>query len=264
MNLNTLLTIKWYFLFILTTLTLVQSLGAQCNHSCNFPFDKNDIIFPFDITTTECGASTLSPEYLNPPYAKPTFNIDGCDKITCNYVDTYSPTEEGPACFKILRKWTVIDWCQYNNEKVSGKWTHTQIIKVIDYSSPVFKDSSDDLIIENVNLDSENSYVEIIREAEDCSPDLKYSFKIDLFNNGIIDQTGNSSNASGNYPIGNHKISFSVEDGCGNKGFCSFFFKIKETNTAAALSAKTKSYRNRTKMPNKNYDGNKIEKLQKN
>ena len=264
MNSNTLLTIRWCFLIILTTLILVQSLGAQCNHSCNFPFDKNDIIFPFDITTTECGVSTLSPEYLNPPYDKPTFNIDDCDKITFNYVDTYSPTE-GPACFKILRKWTVIDWCQYNKEKVSGKWTHTQTIKVIDYSPPVFKDGSDDLIIENLSLDSENSYVEIIREAEDCSPDLKYSFKIDLFHNGVIDHTGNSFNASGNYPIGNHKISFSVEDGCGNKGFCSFFFKIKKTNTpATSLSTKSKSYSNNTKMHDKNHDTNIIDKLQKN
>ena len=34
--------------------------------------------------------------------------------------------------FKILRKWTVIDWCTFNENDENSFVTHTQVIKVID------------------------------------------------------------------------------------------------------------------------------------
>jgi len=245
MNLNTLQTIKWYLLSLLTTFLVVQNLSAQCSNICSIPFDENDIIYPFDITTSEASVNTLKPEYLNPPYNKPTLNIDNCDKIDYQYKDTFESTE-GPSCFKILRKWTVIDWCQFKpnaplqNGNTIGKWTHTQTITVIDFTPPVFTDCPNDLIFENTSISSENTFVELIKNAQDISQDLKYSYEIDLFNNGNIDLSGKSNNASGNYPKGKHKVSFTAEDRCGNRNHCSFFIQIKENDrTTASLSKKS-------------------------
>ena len=45
------------------------------------------------------------------------------------------------ACYKIMRTFTVINWCTYNPGSSgwngSGKWVHKQIIKVVDQEAPV-------------------------------------------------------------------------------------------------------------------------------
>ena len=45
-------------------------------------------------------------------------------------------------------------------------------------------------------------------------------------NNGSINLSGNSNDASGYYDLGTHKITFTVEDGCNNFTTCSFKFTI--------------------------------------
>jgi hypothetical protein len=42
------------------------------------------------------------------------------------------------ACFKILRRWTVIDWCQYDPLTGEGLWEYVQVIKVHDEDGPEF------------------------------------------------------------------------------------------------------------------------------
>ncbi|MFN8329769.1 MAG: hypothetical protein U0T81_00880 [Saprospiraceae bacterium] len=46
-------------------------------------------------------------------------------------------TIEPDACFKILRHWTVIDWCQYDPfiDPNVGRWEALQVIKVRDETS---------------------------------------------------------------------------------------------------------------------------------
>jgi hypothetical protein len=63
-----------------------------------------------------------------------------CSLVGAQYEDQSfsfnNPTS--PACFKILRKWTVIDWCQPLEE---GGYSYldslTQEIKVVDNIAPV-------------------------------------------------------------------------------------------------------------------------------
>ena len=42
------------------------------------------------------------------------------------------------ACFKILREWSVIDWCQYDPQTGTGLWHYIQVIKVHDENGPTF------------------------------------------------------------------------------------------------------------------------------
>ena len=69
-------------------------------------------------------------------------------------------------------------------------------------------------------------------EAEDlCATNLNYSYVIDAFADGVSDGTaftGNSNDASGNYPLGTHLISWAVEDGCGNITSCAYTFTVED------------------------------------
>jgi hypothetical protein len=49
--------------------------------------------------------------------------------------DIFDFSNADQACFKILRTWTVMDWCQLNTPTV-GIWTHIQVIKVMNSVAP--------------------------------------------------------------------------------------------------------------------------------
>ena len=212
-----------------------QSICIQTITVINsYPFDVNDIVYPRNLTTSECGTSALTPEHLPHPYSKPILNKDDCDQVTMTYKDTYHSVS-GPACFKILREWTVIDKCQLNsnavpdvNGNIPGQWKYTQTIKVLDFTPPTFVTCPKDITIETLEANCEKTYVELTSKAMDCSPDLSYHYEIDLFNDGDIDKTGLTNNASDQFPMGYHKILFTVTDGCGNLASHSYFFLIKD------------------------------------
>ncbi|MFN8338504.1 MAG: hypothetical protein U0T36_05740 [Saprospiraceae bacterium] len=46
--------------------------------------------------------------------------------------DLIFPFTTNGACYKIIRKWTVIDWCQVDENGDNLTWTHEQEIKVMD------------------------------------------------------------------------------------------------------------------------------------
>ena len=94
--------------------------------------DPNDgVIWPCDETITIC------PDELTVNY--PTIFDDNCSLIGVTYDDTRFDFVDG-ACYKILREWTVIDWCHYDVNTGAGLWTHTQVIKVIDSEGAAFDD----------------------------------------------------------------------------------------------------------------------------
>ncbi|MDQ3015618.1 MAG: T9SS type A sorting domain-containing protein [Bacteroidota bacterium] len=93
--------------------------------------DPNDgVIWPCDVTLTSC------PETLE-GLGEPVINDDNCSIIGVAYEDHQYDIADG-SCYKILREWKIIDWCQYNSETGFGIWTYTQIIKVTDTTGPTF------------------------------------------------------------------------------------------------------------------------------
>lgn len=50
--------------------------------------------------------------------------------------DVYTFSNADNACYKILRTWKVIDWCQLNTQ-TRWIWTHIQVIKVMNATAPV-------------------------------------------------------------------------------------------------------------------------------
>ncbi|MBL0101272.1 MAG: hypothetical protein IPP49_15610 [Saprospiraceae bacterium] len=78
----------------------------------------------------QSNAATLLPAALGSPIL-----TDGaCSLVGAQYEDQVfsfnNPTS--PACFKILRTWTVIDWCHPLTGGGYQTWKYVQEIKVID------------------------------------------------------------------------------------------------------------------------------------
>jgi hypothetical protein len=92
------------------------------------PFDG--VQWPCDVIITNC-----PDDFSNT--GEPIIYSDACSLIGVNYEDTRFEISNG-ACYKILREWKVIDWCQYDPVSGYGLWSYTQVIKVHDDDAPVF------------------------------------------------------------------------------------------------------------------------------
>ena len=202
-----------------------------------------------------CGNSDTSPD--NPQLGRPELvngGDDNCALIIVDYKDEVY-TVEPDACYKIIRTWIVIDWCQYDPARGGddGRWEYVQIIKVQDREDPVVNCEIGPC--EPAEKDTNGicfGHIELTVDAEDeCTPDdwLNYEYKIDLNNDGtydafsgpakpgsaafnydnpFADDAKNSTDASGTYPIGVHRISWFIEDGCGNVGTCDTVFVVED------------------------------------
>jgi len=190
------------------------------------PFEEADISWPKDATVYECESNT-GPEITGTV----GYNDDLCSLVAVTYKDqVFSVVDD--ACIKILRKWTVIDWCTFNDNQPysSGYWEHTQVIKLMNTDAPVFTDVCTNL--DFCSFGECEGQVELIKYAhDDCTPDqlLRWKHHVDIDNDGDFDLYNvNSNNASGTYPNGTHRIAWIVEDGCGNISFCEQLFVVRD------------------------------------
>ncbi len=102
------------------------------DNTCNNNDPNDGVIWPCDVILTTC------PDDISDT-GEPVIFDDACNLIGVTYEDTRFDFVEG-ACYKILRNWAVIDWCQYNSQTGYGLWHYTQVIKVHDNDGPVFLD----------------------------------------------------------------------------------------------------------------------------
>jgi len=220
----------------------------------------DDIRWPLDCRQPDeiegCGNADTSPD--NPDLGRPEIvngGDDNCAMIIVDYKDDVY-TVEPDACYKIIRTWIVIDWCLYDpirggNE---GRWEHVQIIKVQDREDPMVTCMVGDCepAVKDSALGICFGHLDLTVDADDeCTPDnwLNYEYKIDLNNDGnydafsgpakagraaanhdnpYADDAKDATNASGTYPIGVHRITWFIEDGCGNVGTCDTLFRVKD------------------------------------
>ena len=148
-----------------------------------------------------CGAD-LDP-YTNPDLGFPVVQ-NGCDDNCAMIVVEYHDEDfivEPNACFKLIRTWVVIDWCQYDplaprdddgdnpNQVSVGRWEYVQVINVRDKVDPVLTVDIGDC--EPAAKDSAGvcfGRLEMCAIAtDDCSPDdwITYDYKIDAFSDGV-------------------------------------------------------------------------------
>ncbi len=196
------------------------------------PFGLNHISWPGNVLVTNgCKDSGVSPDDLPPGKQRPILTPVGCSQVAMDYDDEiFQYTDE--ACFKILRKWTVIDWCVPNPTLGHGKWTYTQLIKVHNETPPTFSVgcNADDYVIAQTASCSARVLVEAMPE-DDCTPieDMDVIYKIDEDNNGTIDFTGTGRILDRIMSFGTHRIIWEATDECGNVGNCAAIITIKDT-----------------------------------
>ena len=162
-----------------------------------------------------------------------------CSQVAYTYEDQVFPFVDS-VCYKILRKWTVIDWCKFHpNLKPDGSeypriptpqvnsWTYTQVIKVSDTAKPKMANPLPKL--EPYTRNDCTRYDTIVNSATDCSKDLKWSYTVRRENStGTVYKTGTNNDASGIFPVGNYHISWTVEDYCGNDTTSAYTFMVPD------------------------------------
>ena len=102
------------------------------DNTCNNSNSQDGVIWPCDVLITTCPDDPMGT-------GQPTIISDGCSLIGVTFEDTRFDFVDG-ACFKILREWKIIDWCQYNPQSGTGQWSYVQVIKVHDEDGPTFQD----------------------------------------------------------------------------------------------------------------------------
>lgn len=185
--------------------------------------------WPCDYIAVGCAGNETSPQFTG----RPEIIIEDahCGMIADTFYDEVF-TIVDDACFKILRHWSVIDWCQMENG-LPKRWDYTQVIKVQDDEAPIV--SFGEQYCDSLSTSCQ-SYVTIVPDVVDCTPAdmLSYWWRIDLFDDGLgpiaggFDSEGNTFEAGGEFPIGNHRILWAVEDVCGNRSVTEYFFNIED------------------------------------
>lgn len=184
-------------------------------------FDYNDIDWPdvVTLTNTVCTLEGISPDVTG----RPTWDADefSCSNITSTHTDLMFYIADG-ICQKLIRTWTVVDWCQNNRI-----WEETQVIKLINTIAPqIDAESCRPITVDNgIHISSCEVRVDGIIANNDfiagaCNESPNWSYTIDYGDNGTIDRTGAGNDASGIFEYGTHRLTWTIYDECGNESSC--------------------------------------------
>lgn len=191
--------------------------------------------WPANYMGESCGGS-VDPDALPPGHQRPVLRNFLCGaNLAVGWEDMVFQIVED-ACFKVVRTWTVINWCTYNPNTQEGIERHVQLIKILDDEEPEITPLADVSVTVSI-LDNNCSQISTLvllpdLQASDCTPEnqLVYRYRIDLNSNGVYEiGFQNGKNASRVYPIGTHTIQYLVDDMCGNTAA---FFQTVTVNIA--------------------------------
>jgi hypothetical protein len=181
-------------------------------------------------------------------YQNPTWTTGPCDVMGLS-TDTIFFNVAPDACYKIMRKFRIINWCTYqaNNPNSPGIWEHTQIIKVIEKTPPTIADCTNKVIGVANDCKATFSIENSAADAAECSSDkLFWTVEIDLWADGTKDLTygylekdiyylapaNNEKVISITLPerigVGRHKVYWSVKDQCANFSTCTTVVETKD------------------------------------
>ncbi len=181
-------------------------------YSCTQFIHAEPLSTTIDITwpDTEIVAEGCDPNIDPSITGRPTYIGNPCAMVGVNHEDVIF--NFGPQCQKVVRKWTIIDWCTYNGDLGQGYYTYQQVIKIADNSLPTYA-TLDTVKVTAYNC--KDAFVALnppIVDASACGGEY-----IITHNSDYADTTG--VNASGTYPIGQYQISYVVTYGCSLKKY---------------------------------------------
>ncbi|MBK6544014.1 MAG: HYR domain-containing protein [Saprospiraceae bacterium] len=213
-----------------------RGLKSRCSQIITvFDYNPDNVTVVWPRDTFSNSICTTKPDFNADNLGRPkVYGADKCNTMMINYVDQVF-TLEPDACVKVLRKWTVIDWCIYqpNNPQTKGYWSWVQVIKVNNIIAPTFTTSCKDRTVAVFGPGCGGQVELKAKATDDCtdSIDLVWYHEVDLYNDGKSPgieylHSGPGADASNYYPIGTHKITFRVKDACGNESWCIFLINV--------------------------------------
>lgn len=217
--------VEWYY-------NITGEEEVICTNTITFsnpnPFTVSDIQWPTNRVVESCDDAPATAEELENIVntvnsCTNVFPSEPVDRILENVPNT---------CIRILRTWTVVDWCRYPGDP-NAKWTYEQTIDVVNSSAPVI-DISDTNISLDPKPDSCRAIIVIQGVAtDDCTPadDLEWTYRLDLARDGqeiplIFERPGRI--LSRRIDAGNYIITWTATDGCGNTAIARQEFTIED------------------------------------
>ncbi len=179
-----------------------QGNSSTCTQNINIIRPTlNGLILPPD-TTIDCADGDTSPANTAAPQI-----ADLPSGSSCNFIIDFedSNTSVCTGTIKIIRRWTIIDWC--TNQEI----LHTQIIQVVDNTGPVL--SCPDTLTFGTNETTCDATVTFpnIEATDDCSTITAIEANWEF---------GNGFGPFKNIPLGEHTVTFTATDDCGNTSQC--------------------------------------------
>jgi len=207
----------------------VQTCIQEITVADTDPFTELDIKWPDHEDIDGCTLSDTDPDQTGSPEF---VNLD-CVDLSVGYEDEHFELIDG--CKKIIREWTVIDWCRYDADFPLSRtrWSYFQSIKISNSQGPAFVAGCDTL-----NIDAGDDCMATVTLAatasDDCTPemDLNYRWELDVNYNGVFrrSNSGTGSTETRDFNIGTHAIKWFVRDECGNEEICTQVFHVIDTS----------------------------------
>lgn len=214
--------------FTATDASGLSSSWTQTIHVVNDqPLIASQIVWPQNYTSYQC-ASSVTPADLPAGYNYPVLPQGVCGDLSYTYNDQLFTVSQ-PACFKILREWVVLDMCHFNPDNPSGggRYTRTQMIDVYDNQPPVI--NCPPTVEVGINANCSGAQVTMTNiTGTDCSS------TISITNNSQY-AINHGPNASGFYPKGEHLVTFSATDNCGNNATCTTTIRVKDNTPPSPI-----------------------------
>ena len=211
------------------TATDSEGRSATCTQRITFINDNlltsSDISWPQNHFDIGCDTLDAAPEITGVP------SVSGahCSQADYSYEDHIFYNAANDACIKILRYWTLVDWCQFDQNTGDGKWEYIQEIKLKNTEAPVIADCSDQLICDYDDCGTHELSLSL-EATDDCTDTdlLTYNWSLDVDNDGSIDASGQGSTITRTIAYGEHRVYWSVADGCGNSESCDYLIEVED------------------------------------
>jgi len=166
-----------------------------------------EVVFPADTVMVCDYTQGTGPEVTG----RPDVTDDECEQITVKFEDQVFSVDDG-ACYKIVRTWTIFDWCIYepnrterypevivddrlradtgNRECVyrnlkdnnDGYMQYIQVIKVVDHEGPVIKVKDTVVCITSENCISETVRIPL-SATDNCAEPEQIHFQVEIDQN---------------------------------------------------------------------------------
>jgi hypothetical protein len=178
------------------------------------------ITWPKDYELSGCNPNT-NPNSFPSANAYPTWTSSECSMLGRSYSDMlFTVTSQ---CKKVLRTWTVLDWCNKDSYGQPKKYIHKQFIKLINDVAPTFTCPSDVTVNATNCKDAHVSVAPLIVPPSSCGGDFE------ITNNSPY-ATTKGANISGRYPVGTTKVAYSIKYGCGSIKTCHVNVVVKNAS----------------------------------